>query len=284
MRHLALLIWWYTSQDFLASTRLCLAGHVIRSNLPYLSPSKPGMNFYLICQMTSAHLTSNSMLCDNTLLCPRRLFSSPISSWLCSPQPMEATKLSLFQPPGVYKEPEMGQNYSVSPLLLPRQHLSKTCLHLHLSPCFWMFHAQTWRACSCVALPCPPRGPQLFHSQVNLTSKIVLAKCDFWLSLRGHFTSQERACKCTFDLHWEVTSPLKNVLASALVTFTHKSLRCDFHPIREGLPLWCWFLLWHSHPALESLILPSGATHPAVQEAHCGLGFARGAVSAQILP
>ena len=94
--------------DFLASTRPCLASHLIRSNLPYLSPSKLGMNFYLISQMTFAHLTSNSMLCDNTFLCPRRLFSSPISSWLCSPQPREATKLSLFQPPGVYKEPGMG--------------------------------------------------------------------------------------------------------------------------------------------------------------------------------
>ena len=64
----------------LASTRPYLAGHIIRSNLPYLSPSKQGMNFYLISQMTFAHLTSNSMLCDNTLLCPRTLFSSPISS------------------------------------------------------------------------------------------------------------------------------------------------------------------------------------------------------------
>ena len=74
---------------------------------------------------------------------------------------------------------------------------------------------------------CPPRRPQLFHSQV--------------------------------------TSPLKNVLASALLTFTHKSLRCCLHPIREGLPLWHGLLLWRSHPALASLLLPSGATHPAVR-------------------
>ena len=102
---------------------------------------------------------------------------------------------------------------------------------------------------------CPPRGPQLFHSQVNVTS-------------------QERACKCTFDFHSQVTSPLKNVLASALLTFTHKSPRCCLHPIQEGSPLWHRFLLWHSHPALASLILLLGATHPAVQDAHCGLGFA----------
>ena len=42
--------------------------------------------------------------------------------------------------------------------------------------------------------------------------------------------------------------------------------------------------LWRSHPALASLILPSGATHPAAQDTHCGLGFARGTESAQVLP
>ena len=35
--------------------------------------------------------------------------------------------------------------------------------------------------------------------------------------------SQDRACKFTFDFNSEVTSPLKNVLANSLVTFTHKS-------------------------------------------------------------
>ena len=45
---------------------------------------------------------------------------------------------------------------------------------------------------------CPPSGPQLFHSQVN-------------------FTSQERACKCTFDFHSQVTSPLKNEIGRAHV-------------------------------------------------------------------
>ena len=38
---------------------------------------------------------------------------------------------------------------SVSPLLLPRQHLSKTCLHLHLCCCFWIFHSQTSRPFLC---------------------------------------------------------------------------------------------------------------------------------------
>ena len=178
----------------------------------------------------------------------------------------------------------MGQNY--------RSHL---CCHLdNTSP--RLAFTSTSTALSGCSMPrpeelvpvspcsCPPRGLQLFHSQVNLTSKIVLAKCDFCLSLRSHFSSQECACKCTFDFHSEVTSPLKNTLANALLTFTHKSLRCDLHPIREGLPLWHGFLSWCSRPAVVSLTLQPGATHPAAQDAHCGLGFARGTVSAQILP
>ena len=63
------------------------------------------------------------------------------------------------------------------------------------------------------------------------------------------------------------------MLASALLTFTHKSLHSDLHPIREGLPLWNGFLLWCSHPALASLILPLGATYPTAQDAHYGLGL-----------
>ena len=46
---------------------------------------------------------------------------------------------------------------------------------------------------------------------------------------------------------------------------------------------WVCFLLWSSHPALVSLTLPQCATHPAAQDAHCGLSFTHGAVSAQIL-
>ena len=176
---------------------------------------------------------------------------------------------------------------------------------------------------------CPPRGPQLFHSQVNFTLKNVLAQAlstftrksahsqdyafkytfDFHSKVTSPlknelasalvtftqkstspfknvlakalltFTpksshSQDRACKCTFDFCSKVTSSLKNVLTNALVTFTRKSFHRCLHPIREGLPLWHGFLLWHSHPAVASFILPSGATHPDAQDANCGLGFA----------
>ena len=100
---------------------------------------------------------------------------------------------------------------------------------------------------------CPPRGPKLFHSQVN-------------------FTSQECACQGTFDFHSQVNS-LKNVLASALLTFTHKSPRWCLHPILYGSPLWHRFLLRRSSCSYE-LILQPRATYPAAQDAHCGLGFA----------
>ena len=133
------------------------------------------MKFYLIIQMTSAHLTSNNMLCDNTFLCPRRLFSSPISSCLCSPQCWEASKLSLFQPPGVYKEPGMGHI-----------HQSHLCCCLDNTSPRLAFTSTSTAASGCskprpaelVPVPlcsCPPRGPQLFHSQVNCTSKSVFA-------------------------------------------------------------------------------------------------------------
>ena len=115
MQHLALLLFGalLRTSSHLPSPLLL----VISSNLPSLSPNWPAINFYLISQITSAHLTGNSMLYDNTLLCPRTLFSSPMGSWLGSKQPREATQLSLFQPPEELKEHRLGPNYSGRPLM-----------------------------------------------------------------------------------------------------------------------------------------------------------------------
>ena len=169
--------------------------------------------------MTFAHHTNNSMLCDNTFLCPRTLFSSPISSWLGSPRPREATKFSLLQLPGVYKEPRWGQNHSVSPLLRSRQHPSKTCLHLQIYCCFWMFHAQTCRASSCVALLVSTKKTAALPLAGQLTLKIVLASSLLTFTQKSphlsrtclqftgdfhsqvSFTSQECACQSTLDFH-----------------------------------------------------------------------------------
>ena len=158
---------------------------VISNNLPSLSPSWPDMNFYLISRITSAHLTSNSMLCDNTLLCPRTLFSSPMGSWLGSPQPREATWLSLFQPPEGHKEPRLGPNHQSHlcccldntsprpapplPLLLL---LDVPCSNVEADP----------------VLPClcPPRGLQTFTRKWPLTFTL---KSDI----------SQRTCKFTID-------------------------------------------------------------------------------------
>ena len=94
--------------------------------------------------------------------------------------------------------------------------------------------------------PCsyPPRGPQLFYSQVNLTSherahkctvdfnsqvKSLLRKCSQMhrcsqMHSQVNLTSQERARKCILDFHWQVTSLLPSSNSGRLATvaqFSH---------------------------------------------------------------
>ena len=52
-----------------------------------------------------------------------------------------------------------------------------------------------------------------FHSQVNCTSKIVLAKRDFALSLASQLKSQDVLTNCTSDFHSQVNCTSKIVLA-----------------------------------------------------------------------
>ena len=155
--------------------------------------------------MIFPHLTGNSMLCDNTLLCPRPLFSYPISSWLGSPQPRKATKFSLFQPPGVHKEPELGQNNQ-----------SHLCCYLdNTSP--RPDSISTSAAASDVPYPdfeavpvspylYPPRGQQTF-TRKSLHLPRTCLKMNRWLSLTSQLTYQD-------------------VLASVPLTFTRKSPLC----------------------------------------------------------
>ena len=100
--------------------------------------------------------------------------------------------------------------------MLPRQHLSKTCLHLYLCCCFWMFHSQTSRPFRCY--------PACVHEEdcrpslaSNLAPQDMLAS-DRWLSLTSRLTSQD---VLTSD-HWlslSSQSPLKKCL----------QVHCDFH-------------------------------------------------------
>ena len=136
-------------------------------------------------------------------MCPRRLFSTPIGSWLSCPQHQEAATLSLFQLPWVYKQAHSGQN-----------HQSHLCCCLDNTSPRPAFTSTSAAASGCfISRPqelvpvspcsCPPRGPQPFH--------------------RKSTHSQERARKCAIDFFIACQLTLKNVLANALLPFHHKS-------------------------------------------------------------
>ena len=169
------------------------------------------------------------------------------------------------------------QRFSVSPLLPPRQHLSKTCLHLHLYAASGCSMPRLEELVPVSPCSCPPRGPQLFHSQVSFISQERACQGTFdfhsqvntlsrsclqvhlWLSLTSHFTSQERACKCTTDVHSWVTSLLSSSHSGRLATVARTSfvaqsscsceldtaLRCHTSCCL-GRPLWAWFCSWCS--------------------------------------
>ena len=216
--------------------------------------------------MTSAHLTSNSMLCYNTFLCPRRLFSSPISSWLCSPQPRKATKLSLFQLPGVYKEPGMGQDHQ-SHLCCCLDNTSPRLAFTSTSALLLDVPFPDLKSMFLCRLACVHQEDcSSFTRKSTSPLKIVLAKCTFWLSLRSHFTYQDRACQVhplTFtqkSLHLSRTC-----LQVHSLTFTQKSL----HLSRMCLQMHFWPSLT-SHFA--AVFIPFGMA------CHCGMGLFCGTV------
>ena len=106
--------------------------------------------FYLINQMAVLHPTSNNTICDCTFMCPSKLFSSPISSWLWHPQCQEAATLSLFQLHWVYKQANSSQ------IILYRLCL---CLDNTTACSPWMFHAQMTRVCSWDSSLVPAKRP-----------------------------------------------------------------------------------------------------------------------------
>ena len=258
-----------TSHDLLASTRPSLACHLIRSNLTCPSPSRPGMSFYLINRITS-HLTSNSMLCDNTFLCPRTLFSSPISSWLGSPQPREVAKLSLFQPPGVHKEPRLGPNHQSHHCCChdntsPRP--ASTSTSAAASGC-WM---PRLRGCFCVTLLVSTKRTADFHSQVTLPLKTCSR-------VTVHFHSQVNSpLKTCLQVHQWLSLSSQSPLKTCLQVHQWLSLSSE-SPLKTCLQVhhWlsltshCWLLPFGrlatvlfslcSHLALVILMLPLHTT------------------------
>ena len=277
------------------------------------------------------------MLCDYTFMCPRRLFSSPMGSWLKCPRLQDTTFLSLFQLPEVYKQGKFSKIISLSsatasttplqdlppplPLLLDVPYLDLKRLflcHLACSP----RGLQTFTRKSTHLSRCACKYTIDFHSQVDSPLKTYL-QMHRWLSLASQLTSQNvlanalltftrksthlsrHACKCTIDFHSQVNAPLKTCLKMHLWL----SLTSHLIPFGPSRPPWAWFYSWHStcsdtahsppglgrtlrfpitlwcsHPALASMKLLTEAIHPAAQDTHCGLGFARGAVPARILP
>ena len=204
--------------------------------------------------MAFSHPTSNNMLCDYTFMCPRILFSSPMGSWLKCPPCQDTTILSLFQLPEVYKQGKFSQ--------IIQSHLC--CCLDNTSP--RPASTSTSAAASEYSMPIP---------QVLVPGHLACVhQEDRRLSLASQLTSQEHAHKCTIDFHLQVNSPLKNVLASAPLTFTCKSPHCYFIPFVKTRHCGTVRFLWRSHPALVSLILLPGATSPARHDTHCGLGFA----------
>ena len=182
------------------------------------------MNFYLISQITSAHLTSNSMLCDSTFLCPRMLFSSPISSWLSFPQPREATKLSLFQPPGVPKEPRLGPNYQ-SHLYCCLDNTSPRPASTSTSVAASGCSMPRLRGRSCVTLLVSTKRTADFHSQVTLPLK-TCSQVTINFHSQVNSSPPRRAWKCTIDFHSQV-SHLSRRACKCPIHF-HSQVTADF--------------------------------------------------------
>ena len=131
--------------------------------------------------------------------------------------------MSLFQPPWEHKEPGMGQIY---------QSLLCRCLY-NTSP--RLAFTSTFTAASGCSRPrleelvpvspcsCPPRGPQLFHSQVNFTSQERACQSTIDFHSQVNFTSQECACQSTLDFHSQVNSLSRSCLQVHFWTYTQKS-------------------------------------------------------------
>ena len=101
-----------------------------------------------------------------------------------------------------------------------------------------------------------------FHSQVNCTSKIVLAKRDLWLSL----TSQLKMC-CYPSAHPRTCYP------SAWLSLFHKPAHCWLRSIRDRLATLAHLFLWCSTLAHVSLILPVCATSSLCRTPLCYISF-----------
>ena len=124
---------WSSSHDLCLSARSHLSDPLSINNLLCLSANKFGIDIYLINQITSASLTSNNIICDNTFMRLSKVLTSPMGWRLKRPRLREATILSLFQPPGVYKQANFSQIIQYRPCSC-LDNISSPRLHLCLLP------------------------------------------------------------------------------------------------------------------------------------------------------
>ena len=188
------------------------------------------------------------MVCDYTFRCPRRLFSSPIGSWLSYPQRQEAATLSLFQLPWVYKQVHSCQNH--------QSHLCCCLDNTSPRPAFTSTSGAT-SGCSI---------PDLKSLFLCCFAHVHQEDCRLFTRKSTH--SQERARKCTIDSSSQVNSLSRTCSQMHHWLSLASHLSADFIPFRKARHCGTVLSSWHSHPALVSLILPSGATHPAGQDTH----------------
>ena len=124
---------WSSSHDLRPSAWSHLSDPLSINNLLCLSQNKLGMDIYRINQITSAPLTSKNIICDNAFMRLSKLLSSLMGWRLKRPRLREATILSLFQPPGVYKQANFSQIIQYQPCSC-LDYISSPSLHLCLLP------------------------------------------------------------------------------------------------------------------------------------------------------
>ena len=211
--------------------------------------------------MTSAHLISNSTVCDNTFLCPRRLFSSPINSWLYWPQSREATNCQSSNLLGYIRSLEWARIISLTSAAAsttPPQDLPSPPPLLLL-----------------LDVPCPDLK-SLFLCRLARVHQEDRSSC-----IRKSTHSQERACKCTFDFHSQVKSLLNPSQSGRLVTvaqtsfLAQSSCSCELDTATwchtsccAGRPLWAGLCSLRGAVAAQLLLI--GATRPVGQDALTG--------------
>ena len=217
------------------------------------------------------------MLCDNSLLCPRTLFSSPMGSWLGSPQPREATQLSLSNLLRYLRSIDWAQIIQSRLCCLldtTSTRPASTCTSAAASG----YSIPRRRSRSGDTLLVSTKRTADFHSQVNCTSKIVLAKRFFWLSLvsqlkmcqqvhlslslASQLNSQDVLTKCTSDFHSQVNCTSRIVIAKhdlGLSLTGHNERAIQVHTQEHATQVHGWV---HFKSQLTADFIPFGTGSP----------------------